>query len=67
MEEKSNIEKLELHIIRLEQAIRQIQRLKQMGMPDAEIDRKTNEYLDGILQAKAEIEKLKNETGKDED
>lgn len=66
MEEKSSIEKLELHIVRLEQAIRQIQRLKQMGMPSGEIDRKTDEYLDGILKARAEIEKLKNETGKDE-
>lgn len=44
------IEKLELHIMRLEQAIRQIQRLKEMGIPDEKINEKTDEYLDGILK-----------------
>ena len=55
------IEKLELHVIRLEQAIRQVRRLKQMGMPDEEINKKTDEYLDGILEAKKKIEELKKQ------
>lgn len=55
------IEKLELHIIRLEQAIRQMQRLKSMGMPEEVIEQKTDEYLDEILETRKEIEKLKEE------
>lgn len=55
------IEKLELHIIRLEQAIRQMQRLKSMGMPEEVIEQKTDEYLDEILETRKEIEKLKKE------
>ncbi len=55
------IEKLELHIVRLEQAIRQMQRLKSMGMPEEVIERKTDEYLDEILETRKEIEKLKEE------
>ena len=31
---EKEIEKLELHIVRLEQAIRQVQRLKRMGLAD---------------------------------
>ena len=57
------IEKLELHIIRLEQAIRQMQRLKSMGMPEEVIEQKTDEYLDEILETRKEIEKLKQELG----
>lgn len=52
---------MELHVIRLEQAIRQVRRLKQMGMPDEEINKKTDEYLDGILEAKKKIEELKKQ------
>ena len=55
------IEKLELHIMRLEQAIRQIQRLKEMGIPDEKINEKTDEYLDGILKTKQKIEELKKQ------
>ncbi len=53
------IEKLELHVVRLEQAIRQVQRLRQMGLDNEKIDRKIDEYLDGILEAKKRIEELK--------
>ena len=55
------IEKLELHIVRLEQAIRQMQRLRNMGMPEEVIEQKTDEYLDEILETRKEIEKLKKE------
>lgn len=53
------IEKLELHVVRLEQAIRQVQRLRQMGLDNEKIDRKIDEYLDGILETKKRIEELK--------
>ena len=53
------IEKLELHVVRLEQAIRQVQRLRQMGLDNEKIDGKIDEYLDGILEAKKRIEELK--------
>lgn len=53
------IEKLELHIVRLEQAIRQMQRLRQMGLADEKVEQRIDEYLDGIIQAKKEIEELK--------
>lgn len=56
---ENEIEKLELHIVRLEQAIRQVQRLRKMGIPEEVINRKTDEYLDEILETKREIEKLK--------
>ncbi len=56
---ESEIKRLELHIVRLEQAIRQIRRLKGMGVPEEKINQKTDEYLDAILEAKREIEKLK--------
>lgn len=55
----NEIKKLELHIVRLEQAIRQVQKLKEMGIPDSHIDEKIDEYLDGILKAKQRIEELK--------
>lgn len=50
---------MELHIVRLEQAIRQVQKLKQMGMTDAKVNEKIDEYLDGILEAKKRIKELK--------
>ena len=56
---EKEIEKLELHIVRLEQAIRQVQKLKQMGMTDAKVNEKIDEYLDGILEAKKRIKELK--------
>lgn len=56
-----NIEKLELHIVRLEQAIRQVQRLRNMGISEEVIEQKTDEYLDEILKARKEIEKLKEQ------
>lgn len=54
-------EKLELHIVRLEQAIRQMQRLRSMGIPEEVIEQKTDEYLDAILEIRKEIEKLKEQ------
>lgn len=56
---EKEIEKLELHIVRLEQAIRQVQRLRSMGIPEDVIEQKTDEYLDEILETRKEIEKLK--------
>lgn len=50
---------MELHIVRLEQAIRQVQRLRSMGIPEEVIGQKTDEYLDEILETRKEIEKLK--------
>ena len=37
---EKEIEKLELHIVRLEQAIRQVQRLKRMGLADEKANQK---------------------------
>ena len=56
---ENDVEKLELHIIRLEQAIRQVQRLRGMGVPENVINEKTDKYLDEIQETKREIEKLK--------
>lgn len=42
---ENGIKKLELHIVRLEQAIRQVQRLSKMGLPQDLIDEKINGYL----------------------
>ena len=56
-----NIEKLELHIVRLEQAIRQVQRLRNMGISEEVVEQKTDEYLDEILKARKEIENLKEQ------
>ena len=58
---EKEIEKLELHVVRLEQAIRQVQRLRQMGLPEEVINRKTDEYLDEILEVRKEIERLKSQ------
>lgn len=65
MEDK--IRKLELHIVRLEQCIRQVQRLKRMGLADEKVDEKIDVYLDGILEAKKRIEELKEQTQGDAD
>lgn len=65
MEDK--IKKLELHIVRLEQCIRQVQRLKRMGLADEKVDEKIDAYLDGILEAKKRIEELKKQTQGDAD
>ena len=46
---KKEIEKLELHIVRLEQAIRQVQRLKRMGLADEKANQKIDEYLEAVL------------------
>ena len=54
-------EKLELHIVRLEQAIRQVQRLSKMGLPQDLINEKINGYLDEILKVREEIEMLKKQ------
>lgn len=56
---EKEIEKLELHIVRLEQAIRQVQRLKRMGLADEKANQKIDECLDGIIKAKRELEELK--------
>ncbi len=64
--ELSRIEKLELHLIRLEQAIKQVQRLRQMGLPDNVIDEKIDRYLDEMLETRNEIEKLKKQNEEEE-
>lgn len=64
--ELSRIEKLELHLIRLEQAIKQVQRLRQMGLPDNVIDEKIDRYLDEMLETRSEIEKLKKQNEEEE-
>ena len=58
---ENGIKKLELHIVRLEQAIRQVQRLSKMGLPQNLIDEKINGYLDEILKVREEIEMLKKQ------
>lgn len=58
---ENGIKKLELHIVRLEQAIRQVQRLSKMGLPQDLIDEKINGYLDEILKVREEIEMLKKQ------
>lgn len=58
---ENEIEKLELHIVRLEQAIRQVQRLRDFGIPEEVIEQKTDEYLDAILETRKEIENLKEQ------
>ena len=58
---EKGIKKLELHIVRLEQAIRQVQRLSKMGLPQDLIDEKINGYLDEILKVREEIEMLKKQ------
>lgn len=64
---EDRIEKLELHIVRLEQCIRQIQRLKRMGLADDRADERIDAYLDGILEARKRIEELKKQTQGDAD
>ncbi|EEF89441.1 hypothetical protein [Bacteroides cellulosilyticus] len=64
---EDQIEKLELHIVRLEQCIRQVQRLKQMGVADEKVDERIDAYLDGILKARKRIEELKKQTQGDAD
>ena len=46
---EKEIEKLELHIVRLEQAVRQVQRLKRMGLADEKANQKIDEYLEAVL------------------
>lgn len=58
---ENGIKRLELHIVRLEQAIRQMQRLSKMGLPQDLIDEKINGYLDEILKVREEIEMLKKQ------
>jgi hypothetical protein len=64
---EDRIEKLELHIVRLEQCIRQVQRLKRMGLADDRADERIDAYLDGILEARKRIEELKGQTQGDAD
>ncbi|WP_291529497.1 hypothetical protein [Bacteroides sp. UBA939] len=64
---KDKIGKLELHIVRLEQCIRQVQKLKSMGLADEKIDEKIDAYLDSILETKKRIEELKKQTQGDAD
>ena len=64
---EDRIEKLELHIVRLEQCIRQVQRLKRMGLADDRADERIDAYLDGILEARKRIEVLKGQTQGDAD
>ena len=64
---KDTIKKLELHIVRLEQCIRQIQKLKLMGLADNNVDEQIDAYLDGIIEAKKRVEELKKQTQEDAD
>lgn len=58
---KEEIEKLKLRVIRIEQAIRQIQRMQALGLVENGVEEKINEYLDAILQARKEIKRLETE------
>ncbi len=58
---KEEIEKLKLHIIRMEQAIRQIQRMKALGLVEDGVEEKIDEYLDAILRARKKIKRLETE------
>lgn len=58
---KEEIEKLKLRVIRIEQAIRQIQRMQALGLVEKGVEEKIDEYLDAILQARKEIKRLETE------
>lgn len=58
------IEKLRLHVCRLEQCIRQVERLQEMGISTDVIENKINEYLDEMLTVKKRIKFLENELKK---
>lgn len=58
---KEEIEKLKLRVIRIEQAIRQIQRMQALGLIENGVEEKIDEYLDAILQARKEIKRLETE------
>lgn len=58
---KEEIEKLKLRVIRVEQAIRQIQRMQALGLVENGVEEKIDEYLDAILQARKEIKRLETE------
>lgn len=58
---KEEIEKLKLRVIRIEQAIRQIQRMQALGLVENGVEEKIDEYLDTILQARKEIKRLETE------
>lgn len=58
---KEEIEKLKLYIIRMEQAIRQIQRMKALGLVEDGVEEKIDEYLDAILRARKKIKRLETE------
>lgn len=62
MEDK--IEKLELHIVRLEQCIRQVQKLERMGLADDKVNERIDAYLDGISEARKRIDELKKTNSK---
>lgn len=55
------IEKLRLHVYRLEQCIRQVERLQEMGISNEVIENKIDEYLDEMLNVKKRIKFLENE------
>ena len=58
---KEEIEKLKLRVIRIEQAIRQIQRMQALGLVENGVEEKIDEYLDTILQARKEIKRFETE------
>jgi hypothetical protein len=64
---EDNIKKQELHLVRLEQCIKQVQKLKAMGVPDEKIDARIDDYLDRILETKKRIKELKESTQEDAD
>ncbi|WP_462360329.1 hypothetical protein [Paraprevotella clara] len=57
---KEEIEKLKLRVIRIEQAIRQIQRMQALGLVENGVEEKIDEYLDAILQARKENQAIGN-------
>lgn len=62
---KGEIEKLKLHIIRLEQAIKQIQRMQALGLVENGVEEKIDEYLDAILRARKKTKRLETENEED--
>lgn len=55
-------EKLKLHLFRLEQCIRQAEKLHELGVPSEVIEEKINEYLDEMLEVRSKIKRLENES-----
>lgn len=55
---EKEIEKLKLHIVRLEQCIRQVQRMQALGLLAEGSEERIDGYLDAIILAKKKIKEL---------